>query len=77
MRLDCVVASLCDFSRKEADAAIADGRVSVNSIAVQKSTYTVESGSIVTVRQKGRFEITDCSKQSKKGRIILEYNKYV
>ena len=77
MRLDCVVSSLCGFSRKDAESAIADGRVSVNSVAVQKPTYTVPCGATVTVRQKGRFQITDCSRQSKKGRIILEYNKYI
>lgn len=77
MRLDCVISALCGFSRKEATQKIADGYVTVNSINIEKSTYIVTPNSNVTVRQKGKFEITSCDEVSKKGRIILRYNKYV
>ncbi len=76
-RLDCVVASLCGLSRKDAAQKIEDGYVSVNSIVREKSTYAVLQGDTVTVRQKGRFEVSSCEEHSKKGRIILKYNKYV
>lgn len=76
-RIDCVVAALCGFSRKEAVQRIADGFVSVNSVCCTKSTASVTAGSTVTIRQKGRFEIESCDEHSKKGRIILRYNKYV
>ena len=76
-RIDCVVASICNISRSDATARIADGFVSINSITCEKSTRTTNEGDIVTVRQKGRFEITSCDGLSKKGRIILKYNKYV
>lgn len=77
LRLDCAVEALCGFSRKEASDKIIDGLVTVNSLCVQKPTSCIESGSTLTVRQKGRFEITACEELSKKGRIILRYNKYV
>lgn len=76
-RIDCVVASICNVSRGDAAVRIADGFVSVNSITCEKPTRTVNEGDIVTVRQKGRFEVTSCDGLSKKGRIILKYNKYV
>lgn len=76
-RIDCIVAALCGFSRKEACEKIYDGLVSVNSLCCQKTTQTVNSGSTVTVRQKGRFDIVDCNEYSKKGRIILRYNRYI
>ena len=76
-RIDCVVASLCNVSRSDAAARIEDGLVFINSITCEKCTRTVNKGDIVTVRQKGRFEISSCDDFSKKGRIILKYNKYV
>ncbi|MDO4608024.1 MAG: YlmH/Sll1252 family protein [Clostridia bacterium] len=77
LRIDCVVSSLCGLSRMVASNTIADGKVAVNSISVLKSTVTVGKDDIITIRQKGRFKITSCDEYSKKGRIILKYNKYI
>lgn len=76
-RLDCVVASLCNMSRKQACEKITDGYVSVNSICVTKLTANVKTDDKITIRQKGKFQLTSCDEYSKKGRIILKYDKYV
>ncbi len=76
-RIDCVVAAICGISRKEASQKIADGYVSLNSISVAKVTVNVRANDKITVRQRGKFEINSCDECSKKGRIILRYNKYV
>lgn len=76
-RIDCIVAALGGFSRKEACEKIADGFVSINSICCEKTTQTVNSGNTVTIRQKGKFEIVACTEHSKKGRVILRYNRYI
>ncbi len=77
LRIDCVIAALCGFSRGASADAVADGRVSVNSVAVSKTTLCVKPNDVITVRQKGRFKITACDEYSKKGRIILKYEKYI
>ena len=77
LRLDCVVSALCNVSRKEAAQKIADGYVSLNSVGVIKPTLSVASQSKIVVRQKGKFQIVSCDEYSKKGRIILKYDKYV
>lgn len=77
MRVDCIIASVCGFSRNMAAQVIADGRVTVNSICISKATAIINAGDTVTVRQKGRFKIISCDEYSKKGRIILKYNKYI
>ena len=77
LRLDCVVSALCNISRKDAVNKIADGYVSVNSVAINKTTTLVNSQSKIVVRQKGKFQIVSCDDYSKKGRIILKYDKYV
>ena len=77
LRLDCVISALCNVSRKEAAQKIADGYVSLNSVGVSKPTISVASQSKIVVRQKGKFQIISCDEYSKKGRIILKYDKYV
>lgn len=77
VRLDCVVAAICNMSRTQAAEKIADGFVSVNSVCVTKPTLNIKSQDKITVRQRGKFEIVTCDEFSKKGRIILKYNKYI
>ncbi len=77
LRIDCVVSALCGLSRSNAASAICNGTVSVNSIETTKTTSTVKSGDVITVRQRGKFKITSCDEHSKKGKIILKYSKYI
>lgn len=77
LRVDCVVAALCGLSRNEACQKISDGLVTLNSVCCQKPTQNIQEGSTLTVRKKGRFEIVSFDGYSKKGRIILKYNKFV
>ena len=76
-RLDGVISAICNISRTQASDKIADGFVSVNSVCVVKPTLTIKSQDKITVRQKGKFEIISCDEFSKKGRIVLKYNKYI
>ncbi len=76
-RIDAVVAALCNMSRSAATQKICDGYVLVNSICVSKPTANIKPDDKITIRQKGRFEITSCDGHSKSGRIILKYDKYV
>lgn len=76
-RLDCVLAAICRISRTAAAELIEGGFVSVNSLVCEKSTRTVKSGDAVSARSKGKFIIDSLEGVSKKGRIILEYKKYI
>ena len=76
-RLDCVVAAICGISRKEANEKIVDGYVSVNLATAAKTTVNIKANDKITVRKKGKFEIVACNEHSKKGRIILKYDKYI
>ena len=77
LRLDCVVAALCGCSRKTATEWIEDGKVSIRSVACDKVTHTVSAGDTVTVRGVGKFTVNNTDTFSRKGRIILQYSKYV
>lgn len=77
LRLDSVVASIANLSRGDATALIERGYVSVNHLTVEKITLTVETGDVISVRTKGKYRIDDTGKQTKKGRTVLRYSKYL
>ena len=77
LRLDCVVAAMASVSRSAAQDMIADSRVSVNSFVCQKPVRTVAPGDNITVRGKGGFTVISSNGQSKKGKTILIYSKFV
>lgn len=77
LRLDCVVAAIFGLSRGAAAEAIAEGVVFVDSLVCQKPTKIVAVGNKISLRGKGRAQITDADGRSRKGRIILKCNKYI
>ena len=77
VRLDCVVASLCSVSRKDAAELIEKEFVSVNSFVCEKITGKVKNGDTISVRKKGRFVIKSVDGVSKKGRTVMIFDKYI
>ena len=77
LRLDCVVSELAHVSRKEAAQLISLGYVSVNSLICEKGTHSVKAGDSITVRQKGKFKIKSVDGTTRKGKTVLEYQKYI
>lgn len=75
-RLDCVISAVCGISRSSATELIEASKVSVNSLITEKVTKTLNEGDVLTVRGKGKFYIISASEHTKKGRLILNYNKY-
>lgn len=77
LRLDCVVAALCNCGRKKACELIESGCVILNSSVIKKCTSLIKQNSIISVRKFGKFIIDDCSGFTKKQRIVLKYKKYL
>lgn len=76
-RLDSVVSALVGTSREKAKTLISQSLVLRGGIVDEKVTSTVNVGEKISVRGYGRFVIDECCEQTKKGRIILKYSKYV
>ena len=76
-RLDCVIASLCNFSRNAANEKIVQSMVTVNSFVVEKPTVMINSGDIISVRGKGKFIIGQIGDKTRKDRVVVEYKKYI
>lgn len=75
MRLDCIVGELAKCSRSEASKIIQDERVFINFKVELRGTRTIQENTIITIRGKGRFKLTQIIGQTKSGRINLEIEK--
>ncbi len=74
LRLDCVVSAVANLSRNTANEYIENGFVAVNSVVCEKPTKTLCDGDVLSVRHKGKFQISSCDKKTKKDRFVLKYN---
>lgn len=77
LRLDAVLSSGFSISRGKAADFISGGKVSVNHRECLKSDKTVAEGDILTCRGLGKCVLTGVGGQSKKGRIIIEIERYI
>ena len=77
LRLDCVVAAVCNVSRGTAVELIEGGKVSVNSVITEKITRVLTQEDKITVRSNGKFKIKNLGGETKKGRLKIIIDKYV
>ncbi len=76
-RMDCIVSALCNTSRSKALEIIGESFVCVNSFLCEKPTRQILSGDRISIRKHGKFNIVSVDDLSKKGRVILKYEKYI
>ena len=77
LRLDAVLASGFSLARGKAADAIAGGRVSLNHRECLKPDRTVAQGDTITCRGLGKCVLKRVGGQSRKGRIIIEIERYL
>ena len=77
LRLDAVLASGFSLSRSRAAEAVAAGRVSVNHRECLKPDKPVVEGDVLTCRGLGKCVLKSVGGQSRKGRIIIEIERYL
>ena len=77
LRLDAVLASGFSLARGKAADAVAAGRVSVNHRECLKPDRTVAEGDVLTCRGLGKCVLKTVGGQSRKGRIIIEVERYL
>ncbi|QMS85838.1 YlmH/Sll1252 family protein [Candidatus Xianfuyuplasma coldseepsis] len=77
MRLDNVVAKMTKTSRNLVQEWILAEQIHVNHFVVTKATKQITENDIVSIRHHGRFIIDDTSSRTKKGKIVINYRKFV
>jgi len=76
-RLDCVIGALLNLGREQSSEVILTGLVTVNHLAIQKSTTKIMTGDSIAVRGHGKYKIENIDEATKKGRVRLKALKYV
>lgn len=77
LRLDAVFSTGFSLSRGKAADAISAGRVEVNHTLCLKADRTVAQGDVLTCRGQGKCVLTEVGGLSKKGRIMIEMERYL
>ena len=77
LRLDAVLASGFSLARGKAADAVTGGRVSLNHRECVKPDRPVEEGDVLTCRGLGKCVLKTVGGQSRKGRIIIEIERYL
>ncbi len=77
LRLDAVLASGFSIARGKAADLISAGRVSVNHRECVKGDKAVAEGDVLTCRGLGKCVLTAVGGQSRKGRVMIEIERYV
>ena len=77
LRLDNVISELARCSRNKALDIINMERVFVNFQCETKKTKQIKPGDMITIRGKGRFFIKELVGQTRSGRTIIKFEKFV
>lgn len=76
LRVDAVASAGFKMSRSKLAELISAGNVRVNWKEVTKNGFTVKSGDIISVNQKGRVEVGEIN-TTRKGRYAVELLRYI
>lgn len=77
VRLDAVMALAFQSSRSSLLSKIEAGHVFVNGKLVTSNAYSLKNQDIVSVRKMGRFRFGDVVGETKKGRCMVQLEKYI
>lgn len=77
LRLDAVAASGFSLARAKAAQLISAGRVQLNHLECIKPDRTVSAGDVISCKGYGKFILKQEAGTTKKGRIIIEIERYI
>ena len=76
LRLDSIVAAGFGISRSRAADDIAADKVKLNWQSAGSASKTIKEGDVLSMRGRGRVEVTEVRGQTKKGRTVVVLNRY-
>lgn len=71
-RIDCVISGMYNISRQESSKLINNEKVQVNYEKITSCSKEIKSESLISVRGKGRSQITNIGDLTKKGKIKVQ-----
>ena len=76
LRLDSIVAAGFGISRSRAAEDIAADKVKLNWQSAASASKTIKEGDVLSMRGRGRVEVTEVRGQTKKGRTVVVLNRF-
>lgn len=76
-RLDSVIACICKISRSQASQWIKGGKVFLDNRQTLQTTAECKPGELISVRSVGRFRFLESFGETRKGRLKIQYEKYI
>lgn len=77
LRLDNIVSEIAKTSRAKAEEIITSGKVFCNFENIMKTSKILKENDIITIRGKGRFVLKKIEGSTKKGKIVVNIEKYI
>lgn len=77
LRLDCVASSAFNISRNKMAEIIKAGRVEVNWVVNENASDRMEEGDVISVRGRGRAELSEIEGKTAKGRIKIHIKRFL
>lgn len=76
MRVDAIVSHGFGISREDANDLVRQFKVAVNWVYIDKPSYEVKEGDLISVRHHGRLKVEKVLTTTKKGRISIELLRF-
>jgi len=77
LRVDGIVAKLCQLPRSKTAELFGTGKVFVNGRMMENESHQVKEGDSITIRGYGRFTFVGTNHVTKKGNLNIIYERYV
>ncbi len=77
LRADSIAAAGFGMSRSKAATDISAEKVQLNWQTVKNASQTIKQGDVLSMRGRGRLEVTEITGQTKKGRIGVLLKRYI
>lgn len=76
LRLDNIISSIFNISRSKVGNYIEAGLVTVDYEKIERPSFQVKEGSLISVRKKGRFILLEIENVTRKEKIRIKVSKY-
>lgn len=77
MRLDAVISSLCNMSRRVASDYISSGRAAVCHKTTERCDFAIKDGDMLSLRGYGRFQIISAGGKTRSDRLHITVKKFI
>ena len=77
LRIDNIIAAVFNLSRQKTSKFVEAGLVTVDYERIDKPSFTVPEGAVISVRKKGKFILSEVGSLTRKDKVKIKTKKFV